>query len=73
MKWQDIVEDTPISQSSKWVNFKVTIEKLNGKLRICQDPSELIKATKQHHYHLPTTEKNLSKLFKGKVFYKIRC
>ena len=48
-----------------------TVEKPNNKLRICPDPSDLNKATKSHHYHLPTTEEILSKLSNGKVFTKL--
>ena len=49
----------------------VIVEKPSGKLRICLDPSDLNKATKRHHHHLPTTEEILSKLSKRKVFTKL--
>ena len=71
MKRLDIIEEVPISESSEWVNSMVIVEKPNGKLRICLDPSDLNKATKRHHYHLPTTEEILSKLSNGKVFTKL--
>ena len=49
----------------------VIVKKPNGKLRICLDPSDLNKATKCHHHHLPTTEEILSKLSNGKVVTKL--
>ena len=45
-------------------------EKSNGKLRII-DFTDLNRATKRHHYHLPTTEGILSKLSNGKIFTKL--
>ena len=38
MKWLDIIEEVPISESSEWVNSMVIVKKPNGKLRICLDP-----------------------------------
>ena len=71
MKQLDIIKEVPISESSEWVNSMVTVEKPNGKLRICLDPFDLNKATKRHQHHLPTTEEILSKLSNGKVFTKL--
>ena len=71
MKQLDIIEEVPISESSKWVNSMIIVDKPNGKLRICLDPSDLRKVTKRHHHHLPTTEEILSKLSNGKVFTKL--
>ena len=34
----------------------VNVQKPNDKLRICLGPSDLNKATKYHHHHLPITE-----------------
>ena len=63
-------EPTPIYVDQK-SNSMVTLKKPNGKLRICLDPSDLNKATKRHHHHLPTTEEILSKLSNGKAFTKL--
>ena len=49
----------------------VIVQKANGKLRICLDPSNLNKVTKCHPLHLPTTEEILFKLSNGKVFTKL--
>ena len=62
-------EPTPIYVDQK-SNSMVILEKPNGKLRICLDPSDLNKATKRHH-HLLTTEEILSKLSNAKVFTKL--
>ena len=67
MKRLDIIEEVPVSESSEWFSSMVIVEKPNGKLKICPDPSDLNKATKRHHHHLPTTEQILSKLSNGKV------
>ena len=71
IKQLDIIEEVPILESSEWVNSMVIVDKPNGKLRICLVPSDLNKATKRHHHHLPTTEEILSKLSNGKVFTKL--
>ena len=71
MKQLDIIKEVLISESSEWVHSMVNVKKPNGKLRICLDPSDLNKATKRHHHHLPTTEEILSKLSNGKVFTKL--
>ena len=47
MKRLDIIEEVLISESSEWVNSMVIVEKPDGKLRICLDPSDLNKATIQ--------------------------
>ena len=57
-------------ESSEWVNFMVAVDKPNGKLGICLGLSDLNKATKRHHHHLPTTEEILSKLSNGNIFTK---
>ena len=71
IKRLDIIEEVPISESSEWVNSMVIVEKPNSKLRICLDPSDLNKANKCHHHHLPTTEEILSKLSNGKVVTRL--
>ena len=71
MKRLDIIEEVPISESSEWVISLFIVAKTNGKLRICLDLSDLSKATKRHHHHLPTTEVILSKLCNGNVFTKL--
>ena len=67
IKQLDTIEKVPISESSEWVISLVIVEKPNGQLRICLDPSDLNKATIRHHHHISTTEEILSKLPNGKV------
>ena len=48
----------------------VTVENLNGKLRIYLNP-HLNKAIKRHHRHLLTTEEILSRFSKRKIFVNL--
>ena len=43
-------------EHTKWVNSMVTVQKPNGKLRICIDPRDLNKAILCEHYSLRTVE-----------------
>ena len=53
MKRLDIIE--PVNVPSDWVSSLVIVQKPNGSLRVCVDPSDLNQAIKHHHLHLPTT------------------
>ncbi|KAJ8031349.1 hypothetical protein HOLleu_28054 [Holothuria leucospilota] len=57
-----------VDYPTDWVNSMVVKEKPNGRLRICLDPSDLNKAVKREHYHLPTVEEITSTLKGAKHF-----
>ena len=48
-----------------------SVEKPNGKLRICLDSQLLNQATKQAHVHLPTAEELFSQMSRAKYFSKL--
>ena len=50
-----------IEESYEWVNSMVIVEKPNGKLRICLNPSDLNKATKRHYHHHTTNDEIVPK------------
>ena len=54
-----------------WVSNLVIVEKDNGKLRVCLDPSDLTKAIKCHHYQLPTAEDIIAQTAGAKYFSKL--
>ena len=61
----------PVHEPIDRVNNLVVVEKPNGKLRICLDPKDLNKATKRHHFHLPTTEEILASMSNARLFTKL--
>ena len=65
MKWS-LIEEAPISESSWLVNSMIIVAKPNGKSKICLGPSNMDKATKHNHHHLPTTEKILPNIYKSR-------
>ena len=60
-----------VEKPTEWVNALVTVEKPNGKLRICLDPRPLNKAIKRQHFRLPTTEEILSEMHGARIFTKL--
>ena len=60
-----------VEHPTEWVNALVTVEKPNGKLRVCLDPRPLNKAIKRQHFRLPTTEEILNSLHGATVFSKL--
>lgn len=58
----------PVEQSTDWISSLVTVQKPNGKTRICIDPRPLNKALKRSHFPLPTIDDILPDLSKAKVF-----
>lgn len=54
-----------------WVNSMVTVQKPNGKLRICIDPKDLNKTIRREHYPLKTIEDVAQQITKAKLFSKI--
>ena len=49
----------------------VTVEKPNGKLRVCLDPRDLNKAIKRQHYKLPTAGELFSEMTSARYFSKL--
>lgn len=54
--------------STDWISSILSVQKLNGKPRICIDPQPLNKALKQSHFPLLTVDDILPDLSKAKVF-----
>ena len=53
-----------VDRPTDWVSNLGTVEKDNGKLRVCLDPSDL----KRHHYQLPTVEDTIAQTAGAKYF-----
>ena len=51
-----------------WLSAIVTVQKSNGKLRVCIDPKPLNKALKRTHYSFPVLDDILPRLSKARVF-----
>ena len=69
MKILDIIE--PVYEPSDWVSSLVIVQKPNGSLRFCLDPSDLNQAIKRHHLQLPKTGEILSQLSGACYFTKL--
>ena len=69
MKKLDIIE--PVNEPSDWVSSLVIVQKPNGSLRVCLDPSNLNQAIKRHYLQLPTTDEILSQLSGACYFTKL--
>ena len=65
----DVIE--PVSEPNEWVNPLVTVEKPNGKLRVCLDPMDQNKAIKRRHYKLPTVAELFSEITGARYFSKL--
>ncbi|XP_023815343.1 uncharacterized protein K02A2.6-like isoform X2 [Oryzias latipes] len=59
---------TPVEHSTEWISGMVTVQKPNGRPRICIDPRPLNKALKRSHFPLPTIDDILPDVSKAKVF-----
>ena len=57
-----------IREPTDWVNSMATLEKPNGKLRLCIDPRDLNKAIKREYYHTRTIEEIITRMSNAKVF-----
>ena len=55
-------------QPTDWLSAIVTVQKANGKLRVCIDPKPLNKVLKRAHYPFPVLEDILPRLSKARVF-----
>lgn len=60
-------------EPTEWVNSMATVQKPNGKLRICIDPRDLNKAILREHYPLRTVEEVVSQMPNAIFFYQTRC
>ena len=59
-----------VDKPTDWVNSLVIVEKKDGSLRPCLDPTDLNKAIKREHYHSPSIDEITSKLC-GKTIFSI--
>lgn len=62
----DVIET--VTEPTEWVNPLITVEKPDGKLRLCLDPTELNKAIMREHYPMKTVEEVAATLDGAKVF-----
>ena len=69
MKRLDIIE--PVNEPSGWISSLVRVQKPNGSLRVCLDPSELNQAIKRYHLQLPTTDEILSQISGARYITKL--
>ena len=69
MKRLDIIEE--IDEPTEWVSSLVIIEKADGRLRVCLDPSDLNRVIKKEHYPMPTAETVMSEMSEAKYFSKL--
>lgn len=58
-------------EPTEWVNSMVTVQKPNGKLRICIDPKDLNKAIRREHYPLKTIKDVTQQITEAKLFPKL--
>ena len=65
----DVIQ--PVSVPTEWVNSLVTVEKPNGKLRVCLDLRDLKKSIKRQPYKLPTVEESFSEMIGARYFSKL--
>ena len=59
---------TLVKKFTEWVNSIVTVEKPDGSLRICLDPSDLNKALERDQYHMKTLDEISSELHDTTLF-----
>ena len=64
---------TKVVEPTDWVSSLVTVDKPNGKIRICIDPKPLNSALKRGHYPLPVIDDILPQMSGVKVFTKADC
>ena len=60
-----------IKEPTDWVSSLVIIEKSNGKLRLCLDPTDLNRYIKREHYHIPTRAEATSNMAGAQWFSKL--
>jgi RNase H-like domain found in reverse transcriptase/Reverse transcriptase (RNA-dependent DNA polymerase)/Integrase zinc binding domain len=65
---QEIIEK--VTHPTDWVHNLVVVEKLNGDLRLCLDPTVLNRSVKREHYPIPVAEDVIACLT-GKKFFSI--
>ena len=54
-------------EPTDWVSSLLLVEKPNGKIRLCLDPSDLNLAIKREHYVIPTSEDVIARLHGKKI------
>lgn len=69
MKRLDIIEE--IDEPTEWVSSLVIIEKAEGRLRVCLNPSDVNRVIKREHYPMPTAETVMSEMSEAKYFSKV--
>ncbi|XP_035226802.1 uncharacterized protein LOC118199115 [Stegodyphus dumicola] len=57
-----------VNKPTDWVQSLVIVEKPNGSLRLCLDPTDLNKVIKREHYQIPSPDDIISRLEGKKVF-----
>ncbi|KAB0791866.1 hypothetical protein PPYR_03666 [Photinus pyralis] len=57
-----------VTRPTDWVNDIIIVEKKNGSIRICLNPSQLNKVIKREHHVIPTMEELRTNLAGKKVF-----
>ena len=55
-------------EPTDWVSSLLLVEKPNGKIRLCLDPTDLNRAIKLEHYAISTSEDVIVKLHGTKIF-----
>ena len=55
-----------VEEPTDWVDSMVTVEKPDGRLRICLVPRHLNKAVKREHFQLPTFEDTTTRMQNAK-------
>ena len=69
MKQLGIIEE--IDEPTEWVSSLVIVEKADGRLRVCLDPSDLNKVIKREHHPMPTADAVMPEMSKAKHFSKL--
>lgn len=60
-----------VSKPTEWVNSMVLVEKSQGKLRVCLDPTDLNKSIKRPYYPMRTLDDVLPSLNNSRYFTKL--
>ncbi|XP_022099928.1 uncharacterized protein LOC110984244 [Acanthaster planci] len=55
-RWEERQIITKVVEPTEWVSCLVTVDKPNGKIRVCIDPKPLNSALKRGHYPLPVID-----------------
>jgi hypothetical protein len=58
----------PVKQHSEWVNSAVSVDKPDGSIRLCLDPSDINKAIERNQYHMRSIDEISAELHGAKHF-----